>query len=122
MLKKVTVLGLSLVLLFSTFSCSTLNEESNEKINNTNKNELERSCQFISSETAILIAKGILCLDYDLSDREIKVETETELWKDKGEMWKITFYRTKDRDIPGGDPIVWIFKNNGERFTVKHQK
>jgi len=121
-LKKVIVFGFGLVLLFSMLSCSLLNNESKEKIDDINRNESKQSCPLISSETAILIAKGILCLDYDLSDREIKVETETELWKDKGEMWKITFYRTKDRDIPGGDPIVWIFKNNGERFTVKHQK
>lgn len=61
-------------------------------------------------------------MDYDLSDREIKVETEIELWKDKAEMWKVTFYRTKNKEAFGGDPIVWIFKHNGERFTVKHAK
>lgn len=61
-------------------------------------------------------------MDYDLRDREIKVETETELWKDKDEMLKVTFYRTKNRDTFGGDPIVWIFKHNGEKFSIKHAK
>ncbi len=61
-------------------------------------------------------------LGYELRGRRIEVETETELWRDKGEMWKVTFYRTKNRDTNGGDPIVWVSKNNGEVFNVRHEK
>lgn len=94
----------------------------NENMPKNEKAGLNEDCPIISSETAVFIAKGILCFDYDLSDRKVTVETETKLWKEKGEMWKVTFRRTKDQESFGGDPIVWIFKRNGERFTVKHAK
>jgi hypothetical protein len=38
-------------------------------------------------------------------------------------MWKVTF--TGDADLQrfgGGDVVVWIFKENGERFTTAHSK
>lgn len=84
---------------------------------------VKESCSSVSSETAVLIAQGYMFSSYDLLTRKVKVETENEMWKDRGEMWRVTFYRKgKDRDIYGGDPVVWIFKNNGEIFNVKHQK
>ena len=127
-MKEITCSKMKILVIFSfllsiiQFSCLASNNKESEQINKSQTNKLETSCPFISSETAINIAKGILCLDYDLNDREVKVETEIELWKDKGEMWKVTFYRTKNKDSFGGDPIVWILKSNGERFTVKHEK
>lgn len=101
-------------------SCFQTSDSSSSQNNNKISEEAKQTCPLISSETAILIAKGILCLDYDISDYEPLVETETELWKDKGEIWKVTFVSKREKTF--GDPIVWIFKHNGERFTVKHAK
>lgn len=104
-------------------ACAMPENKTDGKTVEATSQEAVKACPVISEETAAVIAKGILCLDYDLRNREVKVETETELWKDKGEMWKITFYGKKDKDSwGGGDPIVWIYKSNGERFTVKHAK
>lgn len=104
-------------------SCAGTADSENKLKSDQTADNFKHTCPIISSETAIDIAKGILCLDYDLRNRKITVETETELWKDKGEMWKVTFYGEKVKDSwGGGDPIVWIFKHNGERFTVKHAK
>jgi hypothetical protein len=113
-------------LLFSIFalqmSCLQTSDSENSHNNNKITEVSKQTCPLISSDTAVNIAQGYLFLDYDLRDRETKVETETELWKDKAEMWKVTFHRTKNRDAFGGDPVVWILKNNGEIFTVKHAK
>ncbi len=103
-------------------SCLPAKDSNNSQNNNKITEAAKQTCPSISSETAVLIATGILSGDYDLTDRRIEVETETELWKDKGEMWKVTFYRTKNLHSFGGNPVVWLYKNNGERFTVKHQK
>lgn len=103
-------------------ACSIQNSH-NPEISNNNKNSTK--CSGISKETAIQIAKGYLALDYDLSGYKIKIETEKDRWKDRPEMWKITFEKviTKENENSfGGSPIVWIFKESGERFTVKHAK
>lgn len=122
-LPGIIVLIVSLNLLIAILSsCSGVNKPADENSPNNPAHQPQTNCPQISPETAVLIAKGYLYTDYELSDRETRVETETEHWFDKGEMWKITFYRTKDRDSIGGDPIVWIFKSNGERFTVQHAK
>jgi hypothetical protein len=122
-LSKKFALIVQLVFFTMLLACAMPENKADGKPVEATCQEAVKACPPISEETAGLIAKGILCLDYDLSNREIKVETETELWKDKGEMWKITLYRTKDKNGWGsGDPIVWIYKSNGERFTVKHAK
>ena len=59
-------------------------------------------------------------LDYDLRNREPKVKTEAELFKNYGEMWEVTFVSKSEKSF--GDPIVWVLKANGEVFTVKHAK
>lgn len=59
-------------------------------------------------------------LDYDLSKFEAKAETESELWRDYGDTWKITFKSLSKDNF--GDPAVWVLKNNGEVLTVKHAK
>lgn len=73
------------------------------------------SCPSISSEIAVLIAKGYMFDDYDLQNREIIVKEESDLWK-------ITLYRKANRNTFGGDPIVWINKSNGEIIRVEHAK
>jgi hypothetical protein len=69
----------------------------------------------ISSDTAVFIAKGRLFMDYDLKNREVKVE-------DAGNAWKVTLYRIKHQDFYGGDPVVWIDKSNGEFIRIEHAK
>lgn len=100
---------------------SSIDSQSTPKVNEmTDKS----AAPGVSSETAVLIATGILCLDYELHDAVPKVETENELWKEYGEMWKVTFvYKPPPAGVyGGGNPVVWILKSNGERFTVKHAK
>jgi len=72
-------------------------------------------CPTISSETAISIVKGRLFLDYDLRDREFKVETD-------GDAWQITVHRIKKGDFTGGDPMVWVNKADGSIKLVRHAK
>ena len=121
-LMKISLTASAFLLFVVLSSCSVSNNGTNAHVSNENKSEVNDNCKIISSETAVLIAQGYLYTSYELRGREVRVETETELWKDKGEMWKITFQRTKNLDAFGGDPIVWIFKSNGEIFSVKHSK
>lgn len=61
----------------------------------------------ISSDTAILIARGFLCFDFDLRDSKVFV-TET------SDTWKVQFVRTKNLQAEGGDPHLVIRKDSGE--------
>jgi hypothetical protein len=61
----------------------------------------------VSSETAILIARGFLCFDFDLRNRNVFVT-------DLSDSWQVQFVRTKDLDIEGGDPFLIIRKDSGE--------
>lgn len=120
--KKSIIIISSVLFIALQSSCSMNNSKLEEPLHNASVDKLKSNCSNISPETASLIAKGYMFLDYDLSDREAKVESETELWKDKGEMWKVTLYKTKNQDAFSGAPIVWVFKGTGEIFTVKHDK
>ena len=72
-------------------------------------------CEGVSSETAILIVKGKLFLDYDLTDRDASVVED-------GTFWKVTLSRIGRKNLQGGNPIVWLQKNNGEIVKVQHAK
>jgi hypothetical protein len=113
-------------LLFSIFalqmSCLQTSDSENSHNNNKITEVSKQTCPLISSKTAIHIAQGYMYLGCDLRGRRIEVETETELWRDKGEMWKVTFYRANNRVTNGGDVTVWISKNNGEVFNLRHEK
>jgi len=72
-------------------------------------------CEGISSETAILIVKGKLFLDYDLTDRNASVVED-------GDLWKVTLSRVSRKNLQGGNPIVWLRKSNGEVVKVQYAK
>lgn len=121
MRKKTIMLSIAVALfIVLQLSCSISNSQTNEQMTNTNKEDLKKPCPKISSDTASLIAQGYMYLDYRMSNFEPKVETETELYKEYGEMWKVTFVSKSKKTF--GDPIVWVLKSNGEVFTVMHRK
>lgn len=68
----------------------------------------------ISAETSLLIAKGALFLDYDLTDFESEV-TESD------GVYKIRFIR-QSGNIKGSGPTVLVSKCNGERVYTEHSK
>ncbi len=112
----------TLILLIIALQVSCFQANTSESSQNNNKviEDLKKTCPTISSETAVLIAQGYMFLDYDLRNREPKVKTEAELFKNYGEMWEVTFVSKSEKSF--GDPIVWVLKANGEVFTVKHAK
>ena len=62
----------------------------------------------ISSETAILIGKGMTLFDYDLRRCDVRVD-------DKGNNWKVEFTPKKDdKHQTGNCPTIWVSKKNGE--------
>lgn len=65
----------------------------------------EKQCKHISSETAVLIAKGRLFLDYDLRNYDVSSE-------EKENSWEIHFL-SRCRDCEGGDPFVEKTKADG---------
>ncbi len=68
----------------------------------------------ISSETAIQIAKGYLCFDYNLKNYDISTS-------EKPDSWEIKFVGRGSINEETG-PIVYINKINGERIYIIHSK
>jgi len=106
------VATLGSLLLMACFEKGQMNSVNKTDTTSTN---LTISCPGIASETAVLIVKGRLYLDYDLQNREFKVE-------DEGDKWKITLLKVKDRDFNGGDPIAWVKKSDGVVEAIQNAK
>jgi hypothetical protein len=84
------------------------------KDNLSEDNCLERVCR-ISPETASAIAKGYMCLDYEIEKFEVEV---IEL----SDTYEVRFKRVIDRHLGSGGPVVFLRKSNGERIYVIHSK
>jgi hypothetical protein len=94
------------IILFLQISCLVAG---NRKIENNvpnNKSDLKNSRPSICEETAVLIAQGYMFNDYEMSDFNPKVETENELYKEFGKMWRVTFISKGEKTF--GDPVVWV--------------
>ncbi len=68
----------------------------------------------ISSETAVIIARGYLCFDYNLKNYNISVI-------EKPDTWEIRFL-SKDSNFEGFGPIIFISKMNGELVYLVNSK
>lgn len=91
--------------------------------NNTvvaHKTNSTTDCPSISEETAVIVAEGTMFRDYELNNYAAKVETENELYKEYGAMWRVTFISKRKESF--GDPVVWVAKRDGRVLTVKHAK
>lgn len=78
---------------------------------------MHENCPKISSETAILIAKGLMFSDYDLKNYEVST-------KEDESFFEVTFSRLPDKKniCCGGDPIVVIRKKTGEIVSYRTGK
>jgi hypothetical protein len=107
-----------LVLILQIACSSSAAPEHNTVVDN--KTNSKTDCPSISEETAVLVAEGYMFRDYELNNYAAKVETESKLYKEYGEMWRVSFIsKTKDTF---GDPVVWVAKRDGKVLTVKHAK
>ncbi len=86
---------------------SSCGEDTNTSVVNQVNKIMTPERPVISSETAVMIARGFLCFDFDLRDRKVSV-TET------SDTWHVQFVRTKNLHAEGGDPSLVISKKNGE--------
>lgn len=87
-----------------------------ESISNTNaiKESGLTNTAVISSDTAIIIAKGYFCFDYDLRNYDVSVTEQSDAWK-------VQFIK-RNLESEGGNPIIFIHKSNGERIYAIHGK
>ena len=76
------------------------------KTDNDNYSANQINSAKISSETAVMIAKGLLCFDYDLENYDVSVE-------ETSESWEIKFSR-KDIKTSKFGPMAFVSKTNGE--------
>lgn len=74
----------------------------------------EHACK-ISSKTAEVIAKGYMCLDYQLSNFAVEVV-------ESKDTYEVRFRRVKEQQLGEGGPIVFLRKSDGERLYTIHSK
>jgi hypothetical protein len=108
---KSTILLTFFLLLVLQISC--LKQSGNLSNTNALKDPPVNS-SVITSDTAILIAKGYLCFDYDLINYDVSVT-------DKEDIWEVRF-SSKRQDSYGYGPVVLISKINGEPKGGIHGK
>lgn len=90
-------------------------KESGVSSNLVNKKKEVNNVQAnIDSETAILIAKGAIALDYDIRDYSIEVKEEMRGWR--------VAFRLKDQGMIGGEPSFLIDKTNGKLLEAYYPK
>jgi hypothetical protein len=68
----------------------------------------------ISSKTAVLIAKGYLCFDYELKNYNVSVIERPEIWEVK--------FSKKKKGYEKYGPVIFINKTNGETVGGVHSK
>ena len=100
-----------LTLISLSISCGIHSECSGE---NANQEIIVQQTQGISSETAVAIAKGYLCFDYDLRGFDIDVlEHEND--------FEVHFKQRVGENV-GTGPVVIVKKADGSRLYTVHSK
>ena len=98
-------------------SCFHSDTTNIRNVSNSNSNFPEKPPS-ISADKAVSIAQDYLSKNRNMQDFQPSVETENELFKEYGEMWRVTFRSKINEPSEKPDrPIVWIFKTDGKVFT-----
>jgi hypothetical protein len=111
---RIRIICICLILFFS-WACYLVNVK--EKTSQNKTEEMHETCSNISSETAILIAKGLLFLDYNLKNYEVSI-------KEDEDFFEVSFSRLSEKTnvCCGGNPSVVIRKTTGEIVSYKTGK
>ncbi len=84
-------------------------------LSNTNTTEnVQMDSSVVSSDTAMLVAKGYLCFDYDLKNYDISTT-------EKEDIWEVRFSSKKQGNY-GYGPVVFVSRINGELKGGVHSK
>ncbi|MCV4600363.1 hypothetical protein OFC63_30540, partial [Escherichia coli] len=79
------------------------------------KNDCSEKLCKISPETAAAIAKGYMCLDYELKEYKVEVLESTDTYE-------IRFRRVINQHLGIEGPTIFLRKSNGERLYTIHAK
>lgn len=74
----------------------------------------DQACRILP-EIAEAIAKGYMCLDYELGNYQVDVI-------ESGDTYEVHFKRVVNQNLGTGGPIVFIRKNNGNVIYAIHSK
>jgi outer membrane lipoprotein-sorting protein len=97
------------LLIFQIGCFQNRNESSNSNLIEENK-----KCNEISSETAVLIAKGKLLGEYEFDSYELMIQENSAAW--------IVIFSRKATGCCGGSPYVTVDKSDGKIIDVTHGK